>query len=260
MRSAQMVATLWSLKCVGLHGLGNVWKVKPCDCIAVEGLEFIRVCPYNSSLISLVCEQNSVALCNGARPSSLTGSVAIQRLMRTRNAVQAEELAATLREEECSLFQTPQKEPKRRRVSLVCRRQQRTAEPKSMVISVEHDGECHEVSVLRCTQPRDGLFVRYDEQTLTFLLRYIRESNFEHENAPFKRDPLKPRGIWKKNASAFVVPYEKEGDTTRTKTFHELDEAKSFLATVRDGSRIGDLDALAEVDGGLAAGAACIDA
>ena len=124
-----MLATLWSLKCVGIPGFVNVWKIKPSDCIVVEGHEFIRVCPYNSSLISLVCEKNSLALCNGTRPASLTGSAAIQSLMRKRNAIQAEELVATTQEGVCALFATPQKQPKRQRVSRPAMRQLR-AEPR----------------------------------------------------------------------------------------------------------------------------------
>ena len=242
-----MIATVWSLKCVGLPGFVNVWKVKPSDCIVVEGHEFIRVCPYNSSLIPLVCEKNILALCNGRCPASLTGSVAIQSLMRTRNAIQAEELVAATQENVCTLFATPQKQPKRKRVSLPTMRPLR-AEPKAMEISVEHDGACRKVSVVRCTHPRDGLCVRHDEETLAFILRDIRESDFEHENAP-KRDPLMPRCVWKKNESTSLVPYEKAGDTTKTNVFHDMDEAKSFLATVKETS-IDGCAAPADVDGG----------
>ena len=69
---------------------------------------------------------------------------------------------------------------------------------------------------------------------------------------------MRPRGIWKRNESEFIVPYEKAGDTTKTKTFHDMDDAKSFLATVRETSSDGCV-APADVDGGLVADAVCID-
>ena len=100
-------------------------------------------------------------------------------MIKLRNRTQAEELSQDVDHTACSLFDTPAEVKKRKRSMLsrpAAAEEARKNSP-SMTIVLEGHGS---VRVLRPVLHSDSLFVHYSSESLTNMIKFIRDSGFDH--------------------------------------------------------------------------------
>ena len=189
-----------------------------------DGVVFVRLNPRNRSLISMVCEDNPNA--PKPTPTSATCIKALAGMMHMRNKAQSELMKPA---DGCSLFSdvTPKKPTRRPRVARSEKKEKR-ANAASMTIEVEHKEVTHSIEVLRPIEPRDGLWVKYDEDTMGVVVDLLRCSEWQDPEPWGEATGVK--GIWKKD-KGFIVDLRKVSNSgPKYKTAKTLDEAVAVLS------------------------------
>ena len=94
-----------------------------------------------------------------------------------------------------------------------------------MTIEVEGHGS---VRVLRPVLHSDSLFVHYNSESLANMIKFIRDSGFDHELS-WSQDQSLPKGTWRRGCS-YCVSYTKKDGTIGYKKCGSIDEVNTFRA------------------------------
>ena len=184
-------AVLSDTKNVSFPGVKATMSILPHEQKTCHGDVFVRLNPRNRSLIHLVCENNPNA--PNPTPKTVTWCKAVTDMMHIRNQTQSALLKATDR---CSLFpqEAPEKHKSKPRVPWHEKKETR-ANAASMTIELEHKEATHSIEVLRPIDIRDGLWVKYDADTLGLVVDFLRCSEWKDNQTP--RGSTGVRGVWK---------------------------------------------------------------
>ena len=222
-----MAAVLSDIKLVSFGNLKSTWRVSKCeDVINVEGDVFVRVIPSSTTLVSLMCEENQHAPSPLPKNFSLTKAVGYQALIKLRNTTQAQELSQHADQVDCSLFDTTAEGNQRKKTKL-SRNAAEDARKKHQIMTIDVEGY-GSVMVLRPVLHSDSLFVHYKPESLTNMIKFIRDSGFDHELS-WSQDLSLPKGTWRRGSS-YCVTYNKKDGTMGYKKCGTIDEVNIFRA------------------------------
>ena len=184
---------------------------------------FVRVCPQNTSLVSLICAQNE-NIQRRRVDVSLAQNKGLRELIRLRNEADDQLVQDKDQETACTLFDTPSKKPKVKRSRNGQKALRSNAE--TLTIKLEACGEEHTLEVLRPTQVNENLFIKYDSEMLRAMLHYIRAHGDEEKRQYTKSQTTK--GIHKRKVGGFLVAYRKPDGSKAQKLVKTLDDAVAF--------------------------------
>ena len=221
-----MAAVLSEVKSVNFGTLKSTWRVsKSQDVINVERDVFVRFIPTSTSLVGLICAQNQHAPSPLPKNFSLTKAVGYQAMIKLRNRTQAEELSQDVDHNACSLFDTPA-EVKKRKKTMLSRNAAEEARKNHQIMTI--DVGYGSVRVLRPVLQSDSLFVHYSSESLTNMIKFIRDSGFDH-GLSWYQDQSLPKGTWRRGCT-YCVSYQKEDGTIGYKKCGSIDEVNTFRA------------------------------
>jgi len=142
-----------------------------------DGTEFVKVLPYNRSLVNMVCKRNDRAPAPLPPRFSLTAVSGLERIKTARNTAQARELDGNTAK--CSLFELEGDEddantrPTKKRANTRATQRDLRACPKAIDIVV--DGR--QMQIMRPVVPTDAIYIKYDKDMLEHLVTILRESD-----------------------------------------------------------------------------------
>ena len=185
-------------------GVAALWKVHPADLVDVSGETYVRLKPYDTSLVRLIC-----AHAPGSAPDpvpknyTLTASVGYRKLISLRNEAQRAALCGDEATPARSLFgarsaPTPSKAPRVPRQAT----KERRAAPSTMVVELpphDRNSTTTSVSLLRPLHPQDILCVALDTEVLDAIFGFVCGHGFDNEGA-HKWDRSLPKGVFKRKA------------------------------------------------------------
>ena len=152
-------ASVGEQRFVNLEGLSKTWVIKKKeDVVLCDAEAFVRVCPQNQSLVSLICAKNE----NVERKRtdvSLAQNQGLRGLIRLRNEADDQLVQDKDQETACTLFDTPSEKPKVKLSRDDKKAMRSNAE--SLTINLE---ACGTLEVLRPAQVNENLFIKYDEE------------------------------------------------------------------------------------------------
>jgi len=226
---------LASIKLVSMKGYKSQWKIFPEDVVDIDGKQFVRLKTSNGGLLHMVFESNDLAPLDGRtvlKGCSLSCSKGLNHMMIQRN--KAQQMADT-KTGKSSLFnpsESDQDDGHWMRKSFSELREKRLA-PTSMNITVKMDGGEHAIEVLVPSHPMDALWVSYDEATIGYVVKYLRDEGFSEP----KKQKLLPRDI-SQTGDLFVGVHKDEASgRKRYKTSKELDDVIAWKALVSSGEQ-----------------------
>ena len=215
-----MAAVLSDIKLVSFGNLKSTWRVsKSQDVINVEGDVFVRVIPSSTTLVSLMCEENQHAPSPLPKNFSLTKAVGYQALIKLRNTTQAQELSQHADQVDCSLFDTTVEGNQRKKPKL-SRNAAEDARKKHQIMTIDVEGY-GSVMVLRPVLHSDSLFVHCSSESLTNMIKFIRDSGFDHGLSWYQDQ---------RRGCSYCVTYKKEDGTIGYKKCGSIDEVNTFRA------------------------------
>ena len=242
---AMVKAVLSETKNVAFPGVKATWMFKHDEQRTCDGDVFVRLNPRNRSLISLVCENNPNA--PNPAPTSATCCKAIADMMHIRNQTQSALLNPP---DVCSLFskEAPEQHKSKPRVPRHEKKDKR-ATADSMTIEVEHKEETHSIEVLRPIDIRDGLWVKYDADTMGLVVDLLRCSEWTDD----QRRSTGMRCVWQLKEKGYMVnlrAYTSHGPKYRK--VETLDEAVGAVSEASqepkaDTDKVGDMDETIDV-------------
>ena len=246
---AMVKAVLSETKNVAFPGVKATWMFKHDEQRTCDGDVFVRLNPRNRSLISLVCENNPNA--PNPAPTSATCCKAIADMMHIRNQTQSA-LLNPRQLDLCSLFskEAPGQHKSKPRVPRHEKKDKR-ATADSMTIEVEHKEETHSIEVLRPIDIRDGLWVKYDADTMGLVVDLLRCSEWTDDQPDRMRTGVK--GVWKLKEKGFIVHLRTVSNFgPKYKKVATLDEAVVALSEASqepkaDTDKVGDMDETIDV-------------
>ncbi len=180
------------IKLVAMAGYSSVWRIPPEDCIETPDGVFVRMKPFGNTgrtvaahkgtLLSLVLEANeNINMSEYAKSkSSLTLNSGYDFIMKQRNAYCVDDDPEPALPQ-ASLFDTPAN-PKKRKKSKVAK--QHRAEdrgdetPQQIAISIKVDDVLVDIDVLKASIPSAALYVKYDVDMISNVIKYMRDSLF----------------------------------------------------------------------------------
>jgi len=198
-----------------------------------DGTEFVKVLPYNRSLVNMVCKHNDRAPVPVPPRFSLTAVSGLERIKTARNTAQARELDGNTAK--CSLFELEGDEddantrPTKKRANTRATQRDLRACPKAIDIVV--DGR--QMQVMRPVVPTDAIYIKYDKDMLEHLVTILRESDDWDDGgvATRARNPARPKHVWaRKDCYIAVVPSPEGSAKKRYRSVKTLDDAKAALA------------------------------
>lgn len=194
-------AVLSETKNVAFPGVKATWMFKHDEQRTCDGDVFVRLNPRNRSMISLVCENNPNA--PNPAPTTATCCKAIADMMQIRNQTQSA-LLNPRQLDLCSLFskEAPEQHKSKPRVPRHEKKDKR-ATADSMTIEVEHKEATHSIEVLRPIDIRDGLWVKYDADTMGLVVDLLRCSEWTDNQPDWGLTGVK--GVWKLKEKGFIV-------------------------------------------------------
>ena len=239
-------AVLSDTKNVSFPGVKATMSILPHEQKTCHGDVFVRLNPRNRSLIHLVCENNPNA--PNPTPKTVTWCKAVTDMMHIRNQTQSALLKATDR---CSLFpqEAPEKHKSKPRVPWHEKKETR-ANAASMTIELEHKEATHSIEVLRPIDIRDGLWVKYDADTMGLVVDFLRCSEWK-DNQP--DEPTGVKGVWKLKEKGFMVHLRTVSNFgPKYKKVATLDEAVAALSEASqepkaDTDKVNDMDETVDV-------------
>ena len=227
-----MKANTFDVKCVGFEGLKPHVKFVPTEVRVLEDYTFVRLNPRNASLIAVVCDNNPHFHNQMPKSFSLSCCDGLTELIKLRNAAQAASLAP---KDDCKLFesQPAQKEKKKKgpRMTLQKKAENRR-HATTIVVQVCLEGVQYDVEMVRPLHGRDGVWVRYDADTLSVVVRFMRALGFSE---PRVRDTpsFDCKGIYKRT-DGFVVDCSRTPLGPKYKKVKTLEDAYKVLALSRE--------------------------
>lgn len=205
--------------------------------VAVGSLTFVKLEPYNRSLVKLVLEANSLAPASTDSKISLTCCKGLQDLVICRNnACNVQDDANEDDSERCNIFgeetevEAKPKKMKRKREDVESMR----TNPSIVTIEVEFEDGMHKIKVLSAGHARDQLFVEYEVDTLARVIRHMRVKGF-NEIVKIEKEILPP-GVYKRS-DGYVVKYRNDEGKDAYKRFSTADAALSFHDSPTDDSQ-----------------------
>ena len=221
-----MSAILTETRCIKFPGFDKVWVIKSSDAVKCDDSVYIRMDPRSHTLRGLVCETMKSSILK-----SLTASIGLESMQRLRNEAQALMLAPP----KCvgqMLFDDAEHQQKKSRMSRTAMKTART-EASSLDISITVDGEPHMVQVLRPVHPRDNVFILYEPDNITAVVKYIRQCGFADNTnlMTVPRDPAVPQGVhrlMRNKMELFQVVYRKQDGTKGRKCFADIESATNW--------------------------------
>lgn len=229
-----MSAVLATVKCIHMPSLGlkHCVRISDKDVTTCSGNTFIRLAPRNLTLKELVCENNPKVPHPMPHGFSLSRSLGLQQLMDLRNQTQADSLRDGA--DVCCLWDDEDNATPRKRKSLfgsMCRDDidRMRHETGTIGVEVASEEEKFNVEMLRPVHPRDNIFVRYDADTLGFVLRYIRDAGFGDVKPP-RFDEAK--GVCRRSDALYIARYVKINGQDGYKSCKSKDGAIAFMAEV----------------------------
>ena len=229
-----MSAELSDIKCIHMQSLGlqHYARIKNDDVLTVSGVTYVRLAANNWSLKELICENNPLAPDPMPKGFSLSCSQGMLELVKLRNEAQARSLEAEAGR--CCLWERNEDTPTPKKLKNVfpraCRDdiERKRAETTSIGVEVSLDQETRMVEMLRPVLPRDNLFVLYHEDTLGFVIRYMRAKGFSEKLQRFSEEGL--RGVRRRTDGRWIIKYEKQDGGCGYKSCKDKDEATAFLS------------------------------
>ena len=202
---AMLTAELVSTKKVSLSGLTTQWKIVRDDATAVcDGIEYVKICPRNTSLLKIVAESNPLAPGDlMSSNSSLSRSNGLAHMMRLRNEQQAYSFMESVAPA-CTLFAPPAD----KKLKVVHARRDHgelRQNPVHIAIGLTVGDTTRDVNVLRSVHPLDNIFVAYDPIMLAHALCFIRAEGFAEKK---EKQAELPAGIHRRGEK-FVVRFIK---------------------------------------------------
>ena len=156
----------------------------------------------------------------------------------------------------CSLFSEETPEPNKSMLLLQKRRRQQSHHEKkgkratadSMTIEVEHNEETHSIEVLRPIDIRDGLWVKYDADTMGLVVDLLRCSEWTDD----QRRSTGMRGVWKLKQGYMVNLRAYTSHGPKYRKVETLDEAVGAVSEASqepkaDTDKVGDMDETIDV-------------
>ena len=239
-------ALLSDTKNVSFPGLKATMSILPHEQRDCHGDVYVRLNPRNRSLINLVCENNPNA--PNPAPTSASCCNAIADMMQIRNQTQSALLQPA---DGCSLFfkEAPEKHTSKPRVPRHEKKEKR-ANVASMTIEVEHKEATHSIEVLRPIDIRDGLWVKYDADTMGLVVDFLRCSEWK-DNQP--DEPTGVKGVYKLKEKGFIVHLRTVSNFgPKFKKVATLDDAVAALSEASqapnaDTDKVDDMDETIDV-------------
>ena len=194
-------AVLSETKNVAFPGVKATWMFKHDEQRTCGGDVFVRLNPRNRSMISLVCENNPNA--PNPAPHTATCCKAIADMMQIRNQTQSA-LLNPRQLDLCSLFSKEASEQHKSKPRVHVPRHEKKdkrATADSMTIEVEHNEETHSIEVLRPIDIRDGLWVKYDADTMGLVVDLLRCSEWTDD----QRRSTGMKGVWQLKEKGYMV-------------------------------------------------------
>ena len=169
------------------------------------GSVFVRLCPFSSSLCSLVCERNELAPKPLPKNFSLTTSTGLAVLKKARNEFSAELASAPPPGNACLLFadDCANKRPKPPPRATRGQNDEMRSNAEAIAVAVSVGGEQVGIVVLRHVKTTDAVFIEYESENCKHVLRLLRESGFNE--VPYTHDQTLPKGIRKRGGGYLVV-------------------------------------------------------
>jgi len=185
---------------------GNVqWPVKAHRILQVGGAQYVKLQPWDCTLVRLVCEGIVESVPKNATMAQTYG---FTELMRLRNEAQAAELSQADRPAVSLLFDNPEPQNKRKkqRSKETIRKMRESPDVVNVRLPTEVDGVPAEISMVRPVHPNDDIAVRLDESTLDNVLGFIRDKGITADDLTLKRayKASGSKGVWRKG-TGFVV-------------------------------------------------------
>jgi len=177
---------------VKLNGAA-AWKIAKDELRSVDGLEFVKIKPYDPALVRFVIG-DLIELPKKARPS--LGQVqGFQNLIKLRNEAAAESTTDSTPEKESptaaeSLFGNSAKpESKRKPRMNASKLKELRNKPSIMEFTVPGAGEnpALEITAIKPIHPCDDFWIRFDAETLEHVVVYIRDQGLSIEDLCAKR-------------------------------------------------------------------------
>ena len=226
-----MEAQLSIIHVVSLPGMKFKFKIPDSDVLMVDSKPFVRIAAYNPGLSQLICEDNPDAP-PMHKKHGLTGYyTGIDKLLQLRNEAQAQDLVP---KGGSTLFSgvgashchnpPPKRKTRQTRMQLASKR----ANKEVLQVTLEHNGACKEIDVLRPVHPMDGLYVLYDTYTMTEVVNFIRTFGF-HRKEPRLQHQGAP-GIQAIKDKGYLVVMKGETGIKKRKVAKTYDEAVGLLS------------------------------
>ena len=225
-----MEAQLSIMHVVSLPSMKSKFKIPDSDVLMVDNKPFVRIAAYNPGFSQLICEANPDAP-PMHKKHGLTGYyTGIDKLLQLRNEAQAQDLVP---KGGSTLFQIgashchkppPKRKTRQSRMELASKR----ANKEVLQVTLEHNGACKEIDVLRPVHPMDGLYVLYDTYTMTEVVNFIRTFGF-HRKEPRLHHQAGP-GI-QLIKKGYLVVMKCETGIKKRKVAKTYDEAVDLLST-----------------------------
>ena len=242
-------AVLSETKNVAFPGVKATWMFKHDEQRTCGGDVFVRLNPRNRSMISLVCENNPNA--PNPAPHTATCCKAIADMMQIRNQTQSA-LLNPRQLDLCSLFSKEASEQHKSKPRVHVPRHEKKdkrATADSMTIEVEHNEETHSIEVLRPIDIRDGLWVKYDADTMGLVVDLLRCSEWTDD----QRRSTGMKGVWQLKEKGYMVnlrAYTSHGPKYRKVA--TMDEAIGAVSEASqepkaDTDKVGDMDETSDV-------------
>jgi hypothetical protein len=232
-----MEITLASIKLVSMNGYKSQWKIYPEDVVDIDGKQFVRLKASNGGLLHMVFEGNDLAPLEGRtvlKGCSLACSKGLNQMMMLRN--KAQQMAAT-KTGKCSLFNPIEGDQGDGDGQWMSKSRSEIKEkrlaPTSINITVNMDDGDHEVEVLAPRHPMDALWVVYDEATVGYVMKYLRDEGFSEP----KKQKLLPRDISQSGDLFVGMHKDDENGKKKYRASKDLDDVIAWKALVSSGGQ-----------------------
>ena len=234
--SCTMEAHLSTIKVVTLPDMKSKFKIPEDEVVMVDNKPFVQLTSNKYGLGQLMCEGNP-----DAPPHSVHGlsgyHTGLDKLVQMRNDAQDTEMlptggSSTLfnTDDEDKPKQAPKRKPRQSRMEIAGKRINKEV----VQLTLEHNGACNVIEVLRQVHPMDGLYVLYDQKTMTAVLNFLRTSGFhkkepriQNQGAPGIQAIKENKKFW--CSKGFLVVTKDEEGNKKFKKAKTLDEAFAKL-------------------------------
>ena len=227
-----MNVSLSEVKLISMSGYKSQLKVYPEDSVDVDGVAFVRLKPFCTSLVHMVYEGNTLAPVH-SKNATLSNCRGMMEMLRARNKASGATRQA-IPASSCSLFANPDddkendagprpKKPRQRMPAVEMKAQREAREQIEIDITV--DGNVVSIPVLKAVHPRDALFVKYDPEVLGCVLKCFRDDGFEEPKAQNAHP-----NVYQRAGFILAVHKPEGGGKTRYKKVKDVEDALTWQA------------------------------